>query len=78
MSKGGQLFVRDKTHLNYITDGKLNFINCIFLRTNSNLCHIQHKLVGFITQMKSVYSAVRTGALNKAVCHSSLKGVSLC
>ena len=22
----------------------------------------------FITQMKSVYSAVRTGALNKAVC----------
>jgi len=24
--------------------------------------------------MKSVYSTVRTGALNKAVCHSSLKG----
>jgi hypothetical protein len=24
--------------------------------------------------MKSVYSAVRTGALNKAVCASSLKG----
>ena len=28
----------------------------------------------FITQMKSVYSAVRTGALNKAVCASSVKG----
>jgi len=28
----------------------------------------------FITQMKSVYSTVRTGALNKAVCASSLKG----
>ena len=28
----------------------------------------------FITEMKSVYSAVRTGALNKAVCASSLKG----
>jgi len=27
----------------------------------------------FITQMKSVYSAVRTGSLNKAVCSSSLK-----
>jgi len=27
--------------------------------------------------MKSVYSAVRTGSLNKAVCASSLKG-SLC
>jgi hypothetical protein len=27
----------------------------------------------FITEMKSVYSAVRTGPLNKAVCASSLK-----
>jgi hypothetical protein len=27
--------------------------------------------------MKSVYSAVRTGSLNKAVCASSLKGLSL-
>jgi len=25
-------------------------------------------------KMKSVYSAVRTGSLNKAVCASSLKG----
>jgi hypothetical protein len=28
----------------------------------------------FITKMKSVYSAVRTGSLNKAVCASSLNG----
>ena len=28
----------------------------------------------FITEMKSVYSAVRTGPLNKVVCASSLKG----
>ena len=28
----------------------------------------------FITEMKSVYSAVRTGSLNKAVCASSLNG----
>ena len=28
----------------------------------------------FITEMKSVYSAVRTGSLNKAVCASNLKG----
>ena len=27
----------------------------------------------FIPEMKSVYSAVRTGALNKAVCASSVK-----
>jgi hypothetical protein len=30
----------------------------------------------FITEMKSVYCAVRTGSLNKAVCASSLKGSS--
>jgi hypothetical protein len=28
----------------------------------------------FITEMKSVYSAVRTGSLNKTVCASSVKG----
>ena len=28
----------------------------------------------FITEMKSIYSAVRTGYLNKAVCASSVKG----
>jgi hypothetical protein len=28
----------------------------------------------FITEMKSVYSAVRTGYLNKAVCAWALKG----
>jgi hypothetical protein len=28
----------------------------------------------FITEIKSVYSAVRTGSLNKAVCTSSIKG----
>jgi hypothetical protein len=41
---------------------------------NSDLCHLQHKLIGFITEMKSVYSAVRTGPLNKAVCAPFLKG----
>jgi len=49
------------------------YVFCIHLRTNSNLCHLQHKLIGFITQMKSVYSAVRTGSLNKAVRASSVK-----
>jgi hypothetical protein len=28
----------------------------------------------FIAEMKSVYIAVRTGSLNKAVCASALKG----
>jgi len=47
---------------------------CIYLRINSDLCHLQHKLIGFISEMKSVYSAVRTGSLNEAVCASSLNG----
>ena len=25
----------------------LNFVFCIYLRTNSDLCHLQHKLIGF-------------------------------
>ena len=32
----------------------------------------------FITEMKSVYSAVRTGSLNIAVCASSVKGYVFC
>jgi hypothetical protein len=66
---------------------------CIYLKTNSDLCHLQHKLIGFynrdekrlqrgthwvlvfITEMKSVYSAVRTESLNKAVCASFLNGI---
>ena len=31
----------------------------------------------FITEMKSVYCAVRTGSLNTAVCASSLEGLIL-
>jgi acyl transferase domain-containing protein len=41
---------------------------------NSDLFHLQHKLIGFITEMKSVYSAVRAGPLNKAACAPSFKG----
>ena len=50
------------------------YLRLLYLsETNSDLCHLQHKLIGFITQMKSIYSAVRTGSLNKAVCASYLK-----
>jgi len=34
----------------------------------ANLALQNIKRLGFVTEMKSVYSAVRTGALNKAVC----------
>ena len=46
---------------------------CIYLWTNSDFCHLQNKLIGFITEIKSVYSAVRAWSLNEAVCASSLK-----
>jgi len=42
-------------------------------RTNSDLCHLHHKLIAFITEVKIVYSAVRTGSLNRAVCASSFR-----
>ena len=40
------------------------YVFCIYLKTNSDLCHLQHKLIGFVTEMKSVYCAVRPGSLN--------------
>ena len=50
------------------------YLCCIFLRTNSDCATYSINWLVFITEMKSVYSAVRTGSLNKAVCASSLKG----
>ena len=46
---------------------------CIWEQTATCATYSINWLV-FITEMKSVYSAVRTGSLNKAVCASSLKG----
>ena len=50
------------------------YLCVVYLSENSDLCHLQHKLIGFITEMKSVYCAVRTGSLNKAVSASTVKG----
>jgi hypothetical protein len=50
------------------------YLFCICLRTNSDLCHLHKKRIVFITEMKSVYNAVRTGPLNEAVCNPSFKG----
>ena len=58
----------------YILPTHCIYVFCIYLRTNSDLCHLQHKLTSFITAMKSIHCAVRTGSLNKAVCASYLKG----
>jgi len=50
------------------------YLRALYLSTTSDLCHLHHKLTGFITEKESVYSAVRTESLNTAVFHSSLKG----
>ena len=50
------------------------FMYCVFIweRTATCATYSINWLV-FITELKSVYSAVRTEALNKAVCASSWK-----
>jgi hypothetical protein len=48
------------------------YVFCIYLK--QLLVPLTVKLIGFITEMKSVYSAVRTGALDKAVYAPSFKG----
>ena len=39
---------------------------------NSDLCHLQHKLIGFYNRDEKCLLRVRTGSLNKAACASSL------
>jgi hypothetical protein len=48
----------------------LNFFLFIWEQTATCASYIINYLV-ITTEMKSVYCAVRTGSLNKAVCHSS-------
>ena len=53
------------------------FICFVFIWEQTATCDTYSiNWLDFITEMKSVYSAVRTGSLNKAVCASSLKGSS--
>jgi len=33
------------------------YVFCIYLRTNSDLCHLQHKLIGFYNQDEKVFTA---------------------
>jgi len=36
------------------------YVHCVDLRTNINFFHINHYQIGFITEVESVYCAVRT------------------
>jgi len=49
------------------------YVFCTYLSENCDLCHLIINCLVFITDLKSVYCAVRTGSLNTAVCVSSLK-----
>ena len=42
----------------YVLPTQCIYVFCIYLRTNGDLCHLQHKLIGFITDMRRVYCAV--------------------
>jgi len=51
------------------------FVCFVFIREQTTICATYSiKWLVFATEMKSVYSAIRTGYLNKTVCASSLKG----
>jgi hypothetical protein len=47
---------------------------CIYLKTNSDLCPVQHKLIGFYNQDEKCLLRGTDWSLNKAVCAPSLKG----
>ena len=47
------------------------YVFCIYLRTNSDLCHLLHKPIGFYNRDEK---CLRTGALNVAVWALCLKG----
>jgi len=50
------------------------YVFCIYLKTNSELCHLQHKLVGFYNRDEKCLQRGTDWVLNTAVCASSLKG----
>jgi hypothetical protein len=61
--------------LNLLKPAHTVFMCFVFIWEQTETCATYSiKWLVFITEMKNVYSAVRTGSLNKAVCASSLNG----
>ena len=50
------------------------YVFCIYLRTNSDLCHLQHKLIGFYNWDEKCLQRGTDWVSNIAVCASSVKG----
>jgi hypothetical protein len=46
----------------------------VYLRTNSDLCHLQHKLIGFYNRDEKCLQRGTDWVFKKAVCASYLKG----
>jgi len=59
----------------YVRSAHTVFMCFVFIWEQTATCATYNiNWLVFITEMKSVYRAVRAGSLNKAVCVSSLKG----
>jgi len=50
------------------------YMFCVYLWANSDLCHLQHKLIGFYNRDEKCLQRGTDWVLNRAVCASSLKG----
>jgi len=50
------------------------YVFCVYLRRNSDLSHLQHKLIGFYNRDEKCLQRGTDGGLNKAVCAWTLKG----
>ena len=48
------------------------YVFCIYLRTNSDLCHLQLKLIGFYNRDGKCLQRGTDWVLNRVVCASSL------
>jgi len=46
----------------------------VYLKANSDLCHLQHKLIGFYNRDEKCLRRGTDWVFNKAVCASSLNG----
>jgi hypothetical protein len=71
----GHVMHQQVQHSTTVRSAHTVFMCFVFISEQTATCatYSINRLV-FITEMKSVYSAVRTGPLNNAFCGSSLKG----
>ena len=50
------------------------YVRALYLSENSDLCHLQHELIGFYNRDEKCLLRGMNWSLNKAVCSSHLKG----